>query len=187
MPANDLSETETWEIIAYLRSLEPRSPKTVSGDRNAGEKIFIGDGNCALCHMVNGKGGRVGPDLSRVGGARSAEYLTKKLRNPNGNLAVGLMEPGKEWPVGYDVVTVVTVGGQTITGMLRNEDTYSIQLMDSTENLHLYLKKDLRSVTHEERSLMPAYSDDMLSNKQLGDLLAYLDSLRGGRAQESVK
>jgi cbb3-type cytochrome c oxidase subunit III len=72
MPANDISDAETWEIIAYLRSLAPAKLKKAPGDPKAGEKLFYGDANCAICHMVRGKGGRIGPDLSRVGSARSA-------------------------------------------------------------------------------------------------------------------
>jgi putative heme-binding domain-containing protein len=179
MPANSLSEAETWEIIAYLRTLSPREPEAVPGDSKAGEKIFLGDGNCSLCHMVAGRGGRLGPDLSRVGVARSPKYLAEKLRNPNSSVAVGLMEPGKEWPLEFGAVTVVTRGGETIAGVVRNEDSYSIQLMDTSENLHLYMKKDLREVKHVDQSVMPAYTEDVLDKEQLRDLIAYLNSLRG--------
>jgi putative heme-binding domain-containing protein len=179
MPANDLTDLEAWEIVAYLRSLASAASQTIPGDRQAGEKIFQGDGNCWLCHMVSGKGGRVGPDLSSVGSRRSPDFLTEKIRNPNKNLAPGQTEPGKEWPYDAEAVTVVTQDGKTVRGVLRNEDTFSIQLMDLQEDLHLYLKKDLREVTHEGQSLMPPLDEDLLSNQQLHDLVAYLDSLRG--------
>jgi putative heme-binding domain-containing protein len=178
MPANDLSDAETWEIIAYLRSLNSAKPKSVPGDRKTGEKLFFGDANCSLCHMVDGKGGRLGPDLSRVGNARSPEYLAAKIRDPNRALAAGVMEPGLEWPREYQTVTVVTRDSQSITGVLRNEDSFSIQFMDQSENLRLYLKKDLQSVTHEQKTLMPAFGEDILDNSKLHDLVAYLDSLR---------
>jgi putative heme-binding domain-containing protein len=187
MPANSLSEAETWEIIAYLRTLSPKEPEAVPGDPKAGEKIFFGDGNCSLCHMVAGRGGRLGPDLSRVGVARSPKYLAEKLRNPNGSVAVGLMEPGKEWPLEYGAVTVVTRGGETIAGVVRNEDAYSIQLMDTSENLHLFMKKDLLEVKHMDQSLMPAYAEDVLEKEQLRDLVAYLNSLRGNGSGENRK
>jgi putative heme-binding domain-containing protein len=179
MPANDLTDLEAWEVVTYLLSLAPRAPKQLSGDRQAGEKLFQGDGNCWLCHMVNGRGGRVGPDLSSVGSRRSPEFLAGKIRNPNKNLAPAQMEPGKDWPFDAEAVLVVTQDGKTVRGVLRNEDTFSIQIMDLQEDLHLYLKKDLHEVTHERKSLMPPYDEDLLSNQQLGDLVAYLDNLRG--------
>jgi putative heme-binding domain-containing protein len=179
MPANELTDLEVWEVVTYLRSLAPRVPKQLSGDLQAGEKLFQGDGNCWLCHMVNGRGGRVGPDLSSVGSRRSPESLAGKIRNPNKNLAPAQMEPGKDWPFDAEAVVVVTQDGKTVRGVLRNEDTFSIQIMDLQEDLHLYLKKDLRDVTHEGKSLMPPYDEDLLSTQQLGDLVAYLDNLRG--------
>lgn len=179
MPANELTDLEVWEVVTYLRSLARRVPKQLSGDLQAGEKLFQGDGNCWLCHMVNGRGGRVGPDLSSVGSRRSPEFLAGKIRNPNKNLAPAQMEPGKDWPFDAEAVLVVTQAGKTVRGVLRNEDTFSIQIMDLEEVLHLYLKKDLRDVTHEGKSLMPPYDEDLLSDRQLGDLVAYLDTLRG--------
>ncbi|MGH9746657.1 MAG: c-type cytochrome [Candidatus Acidiferrales bacterium] len=187
MPANILSEAETWEIIAYLRTLAPKQPEAVPGDLKAGEKIFRGDGNCSLCHMVAGQGGRLGPDLSRVGAARSPKYLMEKLRNPNSSVAVGLMEPGKEWPLEYGAVTVITRGGEKITGVIRNEDAYSIQLMDISENLHTYMKAELLEVKHLDASVMPAYTEDMLDKAQLRDMVAYLTSLRGSAGGEPGK
>jgi len=184
MPANDLSDAELWEIIAYLRSLAPSKPPDTGGNAQAGEKLFFGDGNCALCHMVGGKGGRLGPDLSRVGTRRSPEFLSKKLRDPNSNLSPTLMDSGKEWPYNAQAVTVVTQDGRRIQGIIRNEDTFTIQLMDLSENLHSYSKKDLREVIHEKKSPMPAYDRDTLDDKQLRDLVAYLDRLRGDSVGE---
>lgn len=184
MPANDLTDLEAWEMVAYLRSVTQTAAKQVPGDRLAGEALFQGDGNCWLCHMVNGKGGRVGPDLSRVGARRSPEFLAEKIRNPNKHLAPSQMEPGKEWPYDAEAVTVTTQDGKTFRGALRNEDTFSIQIMDLQDDLHSFLKKDVSEVTHEGKSLMPRYDEGMLSNSQLRDLVAYLDGLRGSVARE---
>jgi putative heme-binding domain-containing protein len=95
------------------------------------------------------------------------------------------MEPGKDWPFDAEAVLVVTRDGKTVRGVLRNEDTFSIQIMDLQEDLHLYLKKDLRDVTHEGKSLMPSYDEDLLSNQQLSDLVAYLNNLRGAVPAEN--
>jgi len=184
MPANDLTDLEAWEVVAFLRSLTRTAAKQISGDHKAGEAIFRGDGNCWLCHMVNGKGGRVGPDLSSIGSRRSPEFLADKIRNPDKSLAPGQMEPGKEWPYDAEAVTVVTKDGKTVRGVLRNEDTFSIQIMDLQEDLHFYLKNELRDVTHEGKSLMPPYDEGMLTTQQLRDLVAYLDGLRGSRTEE---
>jgi cytochrome c oxidase cbb3-type subunit 3 len=180
MPANDFEDSETWAILAYIRSLSPAKRETVSGDRAAGEKIFWQTAGCSTCHMVRGQGGVLGPDLSRVGGARSVPYLIESIREPSKELTSGTLDPNNHYgiPLMYDTVTVVTAGGEKIAGVVKNEDTFSIQLMDTNQQLRFFLKKDLQQVSHEPKSLMPAYSEDMLKPAQLNDLVAYLESLR---------
>ena len=80
--------------------------------------------------------------------------------------------------VGYQTLRVVTKDGRRITGVRRNEDTFSIQLLDQREEIHMFLKKELREVIYEKRSLMPEYTEQILSDKELQNLLAYLDGLR---------
>ena len=164
----DRPPDEIWMIIAYLRTLGAGANEPARGDPAAGEKIFRDQAKCSACHMVNGQGGRLGPDLSRIGAMRSRRFLEEKIRNPN-----------KELPPESEAVTVVTRDGQRITGARRNEDTFSIQLMDAQERLHSFFKKDLRQVTSEPRSVMPAFNETQLSASQLDDLVAYLGSLRG--------
>jgi len=181
MPANGFEDSEVWAIIAYLRSLTP--PKqAVSGDRVKGEKIFSGSGGCSQCHMVKGHGGLLGPDLSRVGASRSDSYLIDSIREPSKDLSDGLFDPNNHTgvlPLIYDTVTVVTADGRRITGVAKNEDTFSVQLLDTGQDLQFFLKKDIKEVIHERKSLMPPYSEQMLSAVALQDLLAYLESLRG--------
>jgi cytochrome c oxidase cbb3-type subunit 3 len=152
----------------------------VPGDPAIGEKIFRQTAGCSTCHMVQGYGGVLGPDLSRVGAARSVAYLIDAIREPSKDLSSGLLDPNNHYglPLVYDTVTVVTRSGQTIVGVARNEDTFSIQLLDTHQHLRLLLKKDLQQVTHERKSLMPAYSEQMLKPADLQDLIAYLESLR---------
>jgi hypothetical protein len=75
-------------------------------------------------------------------------------------------------------VTVVTADGQKIVGVAKNEDTFSLQLIDTNQQLQFFLKKNLREVTHERKSLMPTYSEDRLNPAELQDLVAYLEGLR---------
>ena len=180
MPANGFEDSETWAILAYLRSLAPAKGATVSGDPAKGEKVFWGTAGCATCHMVQGRGGVLGPDLSRVGEARSADYLIDSIRQPSKELSNGILDPNNHYglPLVYDTVTVVTVAGERVVGVARNEDTFSIQLMDTHQSLQFFLKKNLKEVTHERKSLMPVYAETMLKPAELQDLVAYLETLR---------
>jgi cytochrome c oxidase cbb3-type subunit III len=181
MPTNGLEDSEIWAIIAYLRSLAPRKWPIVSGDPGNGKKIFFGSAGCSNCHMVKGSGGRLGPDLSRVAAARSISYLIDSIRQPNKELSSGMLDPNNHYglPLIYDTVTVVLANGDRITGVARNEDTFSIQLLATDQSLQFFLKKDVKEVIHERTSLMPPYSEDTLSASQLQDLISYLETLRG--------
>jgi len=181
MPANALEDSEIRTIIAYLRSLAPPRNITVPGDPAKGKKIFFGDAGCSNCHMVRGVGGVLGPDLSRVGAARSATYLIDSIRDPDKELSSGMTDPNNHYglPLVYDTVTVVTTSGEKITGVARNEDTYSIQMITMAQQLQLFRKRELKEVSHQRRSLMPPYSEDALDAAQVQDLISYLETLRG--------
>jgi putative heme-binding domain-containing protein len=131
--------------------------------------------------MVKGRGGHLGPDLSRVGAARSLAYLTESIREPNKELSLGYTDPNNHYgiPLEYDTVIVVTRDGRRITGVAKNEDAFTIQLLAQDDQLHLLEKRDLTEVRHERRSLMPAYPPAALGNLELQNLLAYLSTLRG--------
>jgi putative heme-binding domain-containing protein len=191
MPANDLTESETRTVIAYIRSLGAGAHTPVTGDREKGKALFLGKGNCSSCHMVNGQGGRLGPDLSDVGASRSVEYLTESIREPSKELSQGLEQLFSQFtsPAVYDTVTVETRDGQSFIGVAKDEDNFSIQLLGVDQELHLFMKKDLKQVTHEHKSLMPPYDEQAISKAELQDLLAYLQSLHPiqARAGESKK
>ena len=184
MPANGtngqgvgMTDREIWQIITYIRSQEVKAPATSAGKAAHGKELFYGDANCSLCHMVNGKGGRLGPDLSGVGGSRTPAAIIESVRNPSNRLAWGLTEPTKEFPQEYETVTAVTEDGKQIKGVTLNEDSFTVQVMDMGEHIHLLEKDKLKSFQKTRESAMPKYGTDVLSDKDLQDIVAYLTSL----------
>jgi putative heme-binding domain-containing protein len=127
--------------------------------------------------MVEGKGGRLGPDLTTTGSARSTDYLIDSVRNPSRRLAQGLSEAMKEFSQEYETVNVETADGRKFTGVILNEDHFTVQMLDLREQLHLFEKDKLRSFEKSRKSLMPAYDKNMLSDKNLQDILAFLLSV----------
>ena len=85
MPPNNLTTDEIWQIVTYLRSLQQPAAAAV-GDPQRGEALFFGATRCSSCHIVNGRGGRLGPELSTVGSARSRAYLVESIREPDRQL-----------------------------------------------------------------------------------------------------
>jgi cytochrome c oxidase cbb3-type subunit III len=181
MPANGtngqgvgMTDEEIWQIIAYIRSQEVKAPAKPLGNAAHGKELFYGDANCSLCHMVDGKGGRLGPDLSAVGSSRTHEALVDSVRNPSRRLAWGLSESTKEFPQEYETVIAVTQDGKQIKGVTLNEDSFTVQVMDSGEQIHTLEKDKLKSFQKIRESMMPKYSIDTLSDKDLEDILAFL-------------
>lgn len=174
-----MTEEEVWDVITYIRSVQLRAPAQPAGDSAHGRQLFYGDANCSGCHMVEGTGGRLGPDLTAVGMARAADAIVDSVRNPSRRLAPGLLEATKEFPQEYETVTVVTPAGQEIKGVTMNEDNFSLQVMDASEQIHLFEKDKLRSIKKSRTSMMPIYGAALLSDKDLQDIVAYLQSVGG--------
>jgi cytochrome c oxidase cbb3-type subunit III len=184
MPANGtngqgvgMTDEEIWQIITYIRSQEVKAPAKALGNAAHGKELFYGDANCSLCHMINGKGGRLGPELTGVGGSRTREAIIDSVRNPSRRLAWGLTEATKEFPQEYESVTVVTADGKEIKGVTLNEDSFSVQIMDTNEKIYLLEKDKLQSFKKSRQSAMPKFGEDVLSDKDLDDIVAYLVSV----------
>ncbi len=180
MPANGtngqgvgMTDEEIWEIVAYIRSQEVK-PSTAAGNAAHGKQLFFGEATCSTCHMINGHGGRLGPDLSGVGASRTHEALVESVRQPSRRLAWGLTESSKEFAQEYETVTVVTADGKQIKGVALNEDNFTVQLMDSGEQIHLLEKDTLRSFTKSRKSMMPIFDQNSLDDHDLEDIIAYL-------------
>jgi PQQ-dependent dehydrogenase (methanol/ethanol family) len=178
-----LSETDVWRLVAYLRSIQPISAVSsgsggaVNGDKTAGETLFFGNAGCADCHEVNGRGGIVGPDLSGAG-LRSLTVLELKIVDPN-NPAAATRERGSRNGPAPATIVVRTKDGREIRGVRRNEDTFSLQMMDSSGQLHLLDKLGLTSVTVLDASLHPSDYASRLSRTDIANLVAYLATLQG--------
>src|SRR5437660_4046538 len=113
MPANPrVQDAEAWQILAYLRTLAAPAPSDPPrGDAANGEKIFRA--NCAVCHRVKSAGGRLGPDLSRIGIARSRAAVLRRIRRG-----------AEDFGQGYEPVTLTPSSGAPIQGVKKKEDLF---------------------------------------------------------------
>jgi len=173
-----LNENDVWRIISYLRTLQnsgSTSTVLVNGDASAGETLFFGRAGCAACHEVNARGGIVGPDLSGAG-SLSPAVLRLKIVDPGNPSAQTARGSRGSTP---RTVVVKTTDGRQIKGVRRNEDTFSLQMIDLSGQLHLLDKRSLVSVTVEEKSLHPPDYKDRFSESELTNLVSYLQTLRG--------
>ena len=170
--AADVPDATVWQLVAYIGSLryDPSSVE-LEGNAAAGRELFNGRGDCASCHMVEGAGGRMGPDLSRVGENQRPEDLLDALVNPSADV-----DP-RWW-----TLRVTGPDGVTHEGFRMNEDSFSLRIMDADEELWSFPKSRIQSYDRIEESTMPSY-DQRLGEEELDDLVAYLFSLRREIAQ----
>jgi putative heme-binding domain-containing protein len=164
--SDQTSDIQVWEILSHLRGLaRGEATETIHGDVANGARIF--QTRCMGCHRVNGKGGALGPDLSRIGSLRSPSALARKVRDPNQALMTG-----------FRPVTLVLGDGKRVRGVSKNEDAFSIQIMDVSERIQGFFKHELREIIREPRSPMPVFGPEQLNNTDLNDLVSHLLTLR---------
>jgi putative heme-binding domain-containing protein len=152
-------------LPAWLAKLEgPADPA-------AGARVFFhpkGPG-CYRCHQVEGRGGRVGPDLSATGSALTRERLVESI-----------VDPSKEVAPQFVAHAVALRDGRVVTGTF----------LESTEAGHVYADSQGKLVTvkpseiEEDRplpaSIMPAELPGLMTTQEFRDLIAFLRSPRGG-------
>jgi PQQ-dependent dehydrogenase (methanol/ethanol family) len=182
MPAFQISTAEADAIAVFVMSLKAPAAAAASagtaapGDPAAGESFFTGKGSCAACHMVRGRGGVLGPDLSAIGRDRRPEQIEQKLRDPEAAPAAPAGRGGRggrSGPPAYRAVTVRMRNGQSIRGIAKNESAFDLQLLGVDGKLHL-LNKDQVTDVVREKTLMPKVA---ASPDELRNLVAYLSRL----------
>jgi hypothetical protein len=111
----------------------------------------------------------------------TTDYLAQSIRDPSASLPVdrsATVEIGAARLKKYAKVTLIDRNGKRVTGVRLNEDSFSVQLMDQQEEIHLALKRNLKEVVYHHESMMPAYDERMLSNADLDNLIVFLGSLK---------
>lgn len=164
MPATSLTESQARAVVGFLRALAAGS--VGAGDAAAGKAWFEGQGNCRSCHRIHGDGALLGPDLSEIGSSRRPEDLARSILYPDAEIA-------RE----NRTYRVVTKAGDTVTGRLLNQDSFTVQLLDTQEHLRSFVKSDLREFGVVDRSPMPPYAGK-LTPRETADLVSYLESLK---------
>ena len=166
-PQADLEPNQVWRIVAYLHNLaRPGLQPPVPGNSAAGRDIFRSAG-CAQCHRVEGEGGFLGPALDSIGARKTSAEIRQ-----------GVLEPSAAIAEGYVSAVAVLHSGERVEGLLKNEDTFSVQLLTRGGAFRLLARKDIRELLTGAESPMPAGAAARLSPDQLQNLLAFLDRRR---------
>jgi cytochrome c oxidase cbb3-type subunit III len=159
-----LGSTKLSATVRHLRVLQGKgATPALPGNPEKGKEIFAGKAGCSECHMVRGLGGFLGPDLSNYGATHSA-----------GDVRSAVVSVDKRSRLHKMLAKVTTKDGKTVSGLVRNEDNFSLQLQAPDGAFHLLMKSDIADVTYDSKPLMPADYATKLSENELNHLVAYL-------------
>jgi cytochrome c oxidase cbb3-type subunit III len=168
MPAfHSLGISEVRAVVSYLRVLEGQDKtQGLPGDPARGKTVFFEKAECSSCHMIQGQGGFLGSDLSTYASTRSAKEVLDDITSPANNPAAS-----------RQAVTAVTRDGRRISGVVRNEDNFSVQMLTPEGAFYFILRSELQSLEYQSRPVMPADYGQRLSSGELNDLASYLMSV----------
>jgi quinoprotein glucose dehydrogenase len=141
------------------------------GDKQKGETLFKEHAvaQCLRCHKVNGSGGDAGPDLSQVAAKKDRRYLLEAIVNPNATIAEG-----------FQSVLVTLKSGDVQMGIVKEEtpDTLTLQMPAPGIPPVKVKKADIATREASAASGMPPGFGDMLSRRDLRDIVEYVSSLK---------
>jgi cytochrome c oxidase cbb3-type subunit III len=176
MPAFASLGSSLKNVVAYLRQLQGKDDSAkFPGDVKRGRELFYGKPRCSECHAIAGSGGFIAPELSGFGGNRSADQIREAIVKPATTNRLG----GK--------MIVKTRDGKDYSGVVRNEDNFSIQLQTLDGAFHLFQKSELAAFSRQPDSLMPADYAATLNRDELNDLVSFLMSAARGAKTDAAK
>lgn len=177
MPAFASLGSSLKNVVDYLRQLQGKDVSAkFPGDVKRGRELFYGKPRCSECHAVAGSGGFIAPELSGFGANRSVDQIFQAIVKPASTNRFG----GK--------MIVKTRDGKEYSGVVRNEDNFSLQLQTLTGAFLLFQKSELAGFSRQPDSLMPADYAATLSRDELNDLVSFLmSSARGVKTDTKSK
>jgi cytochrome c oxidase cbb3-type subunit 3 len=172
------TDAELHAMVIYIRSLSQNTAIAVTGNPDKGKAIYQRSG-CSSCHIINGDGGNLGPELTSIGAHRAPDYLRQAIIDPAATLPRGVMAfPGHGFNE-FLPVRLVARDGHEVRGVRVNEDSFTIQVKDAGNQLYSFRKADLQQLDKQiGQSLMPEYKSK-IAGSDLDDLVAYLSGLGG--------
>jgi putative heme-binding domain-containing protein len=173
-PFGSLGPAKIQGLVREMRRLQGEdTTSSLPGSAASGKALFFGKAGCSDCHMVSGAGGFIGSDLSVYARGKGAADIRVVILNPSSKLP----ERGR-------VVVATTADGRVLTGMVRNEDNFSLQLQTKDGIFHLLDKSSLRALERRAGSLMPSDYGTRLSGRDIDDLISYL--IMSGRTSNAA-
>ena len=166
-PFATLGPTKLSDIFGYLRFLQgKRVSPVVPAGADGGRDLFAGKGGCSECHMIHGTGGFLGPDLSDYGASHSPADIRSAI-----------ISADKRQEIHKGLARATTRDGRQLSGLVRNEDNFSLQLQALDGAFHLLQKSDLVELVFDSSPIMPNNYGSIFTESEMDQLVGYLLSL----------
>ncbi|MEP6662591.1 MAG: PVC-type heme-binding CxxCH protein [Verrucomicrobiota bacterium] len=141
-------------------------PVLQGGNALRGRELFFNKATCFACHTVQGVGGHVGPDLSKIGAIRAAPDLLEAILFPSASFARG-----------FEPFSIITQDDEVHSGIISRETADAIYFYDGTRIETRFPRPAIKAIRPGTVSIMPEGLDAQLSRQELSDLIAFLLSL----------
>jgi cytochrome c oxidase cbb3-type subunit 3 len=177
MPSFTSLGSDVKNVVAYLRQLQGKNePAPLPGNAQKGQKVFYGKARCSDCHAVNGSGGFIASELTGFG----------RNRSPN-EIRESIIKPASISRLGANMVIVKIRDGKEYSGVVRNEDNFSLQLQSLDGSFRLFQKSEIAGFSRQPESLMPSDYGTTLDRDELDDLISFLMSVARDAKSEAIQ
>ena len=140
------------------------------GDPLAGKLIYATTGTCIKCHVVDGVGKEVGPNLSEIGDKLGRDALYNSILYPSAGISHN-----------YEMYTLVTDGGTVESGLKISESDSEVTLRTLEGIDRRFPTDEVLEMSRQDVSLMPADLQKLMTTRELVDVVEYLSTLKKTR------
>lgn len=166
--AEPLFKKLTIDESAQRKKLAEFAAGFKDADAKRGRDVFFSrKAVCSACHAVRGEGERIGPDLSKIGSIRTETDLLESVLFPSNSVARG-----------FESYTINTITGNSYSGLIRRETSDAVYLVPTDRNEIRIPRSKIESMAVSPTSIMPQGLENTMTRQELGDLIAFLKSLR---------
>jgi putative membrane-bound dehydrogenase-like protein len=139
----------------------------IQGDLPNGRIVFFSTGTCHKCHVVDGMGREIGPNLTEIGSKLSREAMFESILYPSAGISHN-----------YEAWTVVLSSGTTVNGLLVSNTDAEVVIRGDDALVRRFPKSDVEELVKQKISLMPADLQKTMTSQELADVVEYMQSLK---------
>jgi putative membrane-bound dehydrogenase-like protein len=143
-------------------------PLLRGGNPERGRELFVSSKvACATCHAIGNQGGKIGPDLTRIGAIRAGRDILESILFPSSTFAQG-----------YEPFAILTKEGEEFSGVLVEQNERRVVLRTGAGTQMNLSPSSIKELRRTALSIMPEGLETAIAEGEFRDLLAFLQSLK---------